>query len=204
MFMVQHYLPSGMRYSTLDERKDFYSKKFDLQKVVEWFGDRLVRTKFAVIMGKHTKIFLEKYREDADTTIIIDEYTDLNDVQAQVLGFLPEAVYYDRNIYDEDGQITGQELAFDIDPENITCPIHGTLEDKMARGQGLSFCALELGLVKSEVIGLLRFLEKRFSLFRVVYSGRGFHIPVFDKMLMCCVRRSGCPLNRSQTKRVPH
>ena len=58
-------------------------------------------TKFAVIMGRHTKIFLEKYKEDASTTIIIDEYKDLEDVQGQMVDFLPEAVYYDRNVYDK-------------------------------------------------------------------------------------------------------
>ena len=57
----------------------------------------------------------------------------------------------------------GQELAFDLDPENITCPIHGTLADKMKRHQGLSFCELELDMVKQEAIGLYEFLGERFS-----------------------------------------
>ena len=75
----------------------------------------------------------------------------------------------------------GQELAFDLDPENITCPIHGTLADKMKRNQGLSFCELELEMVKQEAIGLYEFLANRFSEVRAVYSGRGFHLHVLDK-----------------------
>ncbi len=170
-----------MKYSSLDERKKFYNQEFDLQKIADWFGKQLGRTKFAVIMGRHTKIFLEKYREDAATTIILDEYRDLVDVQAQVLDFLPEAVYYDRNVYDEANQMVGQELAFDLDPENVTCPVHGTLVDKMKRLQGLSFCELELEIVRKEAIELHEYLSKRFSNLRVVYSGRGFHIHVLDK-----------------------
>jgi DNA primase small subunit len=178
--MSQYYLPFGMRYATLEERKQFYTKEFKLKQVSEWFTRGLGKTKLAVIIGKHTKIFPEKYREDASTTIIIDEYSDLEDLRQQVLEFLPEAVYYDRNIYDAKGKKTGQELAFDLDPENITCPIHGSLEDKMKRHQGLSFCEIEFDMVKKEAIGLYDFLETCFSDVGVVYSGRGFHLHVLD------------------------
>ena len=54
-----------MRYASLEERKQFYTEEFNVQKVAEWFEHGLGYTKFAVIMGKHTKIFLEKYKEDA-------------------------------------------------------------------------------------------------------------------------------------------
>ena len=179
--MAQYYLPAGMRYSTLDERREFYIEEFDIKKVADWFSGDLGYTKFAVIMGRHTKIFLPQYKEDANTTIIIDEYKDLADVKAQVLDFLPEAVYYDRNIYDEKGEILGQELAFDLDPENVTCPIHGTLADKMKRKQGLSFCEIEFNIVQKEAAGLYEYLSKHYSDLRVTYSGRGFHIHVMDK-----------------------
>ncbi len=179
--MVQYYLPIGMRYSTLEERKQFYSSEFNLRKGSRFFCNQKSKVKFAVIIGRHTKIFPEKYKEDASTTIIIDEYKNLEDVQLQMLEFLPEAVYYDRNIYDEKGHKIGQELAFDLDPENITCPIHGTLADKMKRNQGLSFCDLELETVKQEAIRLCEYLGKQFSDVSPVYSGRGFHLHVLDK-----------------------
>jgi len=181
MGLRRYALPGGMRYATLRERREFYRKEFDLGKVAEWFEDRKGKVVFDVIIGRHTKIFPKKYREDASTTIIIDEYEDLEDVRTQILEFLPEAVYYDRNLYGSEGKILGQELAFDLDPENLTCPIHGTLEEKMGRRQGLSFCELELEMVKDETAKLYEELEKRFSDMRVVYSGRGFHIHVFDE-----------------------
>lgn len=170
-----------MRYSTLQERNQFYTHEFNLQRVSEWFGSWSGKAKFAVIIGRHTKIYPEKYKEDSSTTIIVDEYGGLEDVRGQILEFLPEAVYYDRNVYDGSGAKTGQELAFDLDPENITCPIHGTLADKMKRMQGLSFCELELDMVKQEAAHLYDFLAKRFSNVKAVYSGRGFHLHVLDQ-----------------------
>jgi len=169
-----------MRYTTLEERRQFYTEEFNVEKVGKWLEYRLGKTKFAVIIGRHTKIFPSAYREDAETTIIIDEYQDLEDVRKQIIEFLPEAAYYDRNVYDPNGLVNGQELAFDLDPENIICPIHGTLADKMKRGQGLSFCSVELRLVKEQTVRLYEHLEREFSDLRIVYSGRGFHIHVLD------------------------
>ncbi len=172
-----------MRYSTLKERRDFYRNEFDTGKLREWFKDWNENgfVKFAVIIGRHTRIFPRKYSEDASTTIVIDEYKDLEDLRTQILEFLPEAVYYDRNVYDERTKaIKGQELAFDLDPENLTCPIHGTLADKMKRGQGLAFCEIEFDMVKDETMRIHEELSKQFARMRVVYSGRGFHIHVFD------------------------
>jgi DNA primase catalytic subunit len=182
LMLLRYRLPRGMRYSVLKERKEFYQKEFNIEKLKEWFDDRNGRgtIKFAVIIGRHTRIFPEKYRDDASTTIIIDEYKDFDDVKAQILEFLPESAYYDRNGYDEKQRVAGQELAFDLDPENLTCPIHGSLADKMKRHQGLAFCELELNMVKDEAIKLNEELEKVFSDMHVVYSGRGFHIHVFD------------------------
>jgi DNA primase catalytic subunit len=180
VYMDKYRLPRGMRYSTLEERKQFYTEEFSLEKVTKWLGEREDKVKFAIIIGRHTKICPEKYGEDASTTIIIDEYEDLDEVQDQIIEFLPEAAYYDRNVYDENDRRTGQELAFDLDPENIICPIHGNLADKMRQHQGLGFCKLELDMVKKQTIGLYKYLEKQFSKMQIVYSGRGFHIHVFD------------------------
>jgi DNA primase catalytic subunit len=187
-------MPQGMRPANLEERLEFYQREFDLQKVDSWIEDREGKTKFAIIIGRHTKIYPEKYREDAETTIIIDEYSNLGDVRDQILEFLPESVYYDRNVYNKNGEVVGQELAFDLDPENITCPIHGSLEDKMKKGQGLSFCSLELEMVKKKTIELYEYLEKEYSNLSVVYSGRGFHLHVYDV--------SACNLSREQREQI--
>ena len=61
--MARYNMPLGMRYSTLEERKEFYTSEFNLNKVAEWFKRSYGKTKFAVIMGRHTQIYLEKYSE---------------------------------------------------------------------------------------------------------------------------------------------
>lgn len=196
-------LPRGMRYSTLGERRQFYRSEFNVDTLREWFGNwnKQAFVKFAVIIGRHTRIFPKKYAEDASTTIIIDEYEDLGSVKEQILEFLPESVYYDRNIYDAEQSVIGQELAFDLDPENLTCPIHGSLADKMNRHQGLAFCELELNMVKEETGKLCEELDERFSRLSVVYSGRGFHIHVFDKETFTWTRSQRKTLTRELKKK---
>lgn len=184
--LLKYNLPLGMRYSSLIEREIFYKEEFNLNKIGDWIHKRISneRLVFAAVIGRHTKIFPSKYKEDASTTLIIDEYKNLDDVREYLIDFKPESVYYDRNIYNKNHKIIGQELAFDLDPENINCPIHGNLENKMAKGQGLSFCEIELKLVKEEAIKLYEELLSTFSDLEIVYSGRGFHIHVFDDDVM--------------------
>jgi DNA primase catalytic subunit len=114
-----------------------------------------------------------------NTTIIIDDYSVLEDVKKYILEFNPEGVYYDRNIYSPEGSIKGQELAFDLDPENVIS--EEELKERMERKQGLSFTIEEFERVKQETIRLFTGLEKIFEEMKIVYSGRGFHIHVFDK-----------------------
>jgi DNA primase catalytic subunit len=190
-------LPEGMRYASLKERKKFYRDEFNLSAVESWFKEREGKTVFAVIIGRHTKIYPKKYRDSFSDTILIDEYSDLSEVHSLIVDFLPEGVYYDRNLYKSLEKcikcsknyikcwgcrnLLGQELAFDLDPENLTCPIHGSLEDKMKRRQGLGFCEVEYKMVRTETAKLYEELVGRFSNLKIVYSGRGFHIHVFDK-----------------------
>lgn len=200
--MSRYVLPAGMRYASLSEREIFYRKEFDLNGVEKWLNsfETLGHIVFAVIMGRHTHIFRKEYTQDASTTILIENYKNLEDVKAQILEFLPEAVYYDRNLYDAKGKVVGQELAFDLDPENLTCPIHGTLEDKMQRHQGLSFCEIELKMVTEETVKLHERLQQLFSKVKIVYSGRGFHIHVFDKESFGWSRRKRKELARKLKK----
>ncbi|MEM3880186.1 MAG: DNA primase small subunit domain-containing protein [Candidatus Bathyarchaeia archaeon] len=193
--MSKYHMPRGMRYATLEEREKFYTKEFNLKKVQEWLALLKGEIKFAVVIGRHTRIYPEKYREDADTTIIIDDYKGLSDLRNYLTEFLPEAAYYDRNVY-ENNHRKGQELAFDLDPENINCPIHGSLADKMKRRQGLSFCKIELNMVKNQAASLYEYLEKWFSNMKIVYSGRGFHIHVFDA--------EAYALNRKERDQIAH
>jgi hypothetical protein len=113
-----------MTYATLAERKEFYQKECDVRKVKQWFEawPQEAQIKFAVIIGRHTHVFPREYAKDASTTIMVDNYKALDDVKSYLLAFLPEGAYYDKNIYTNKTRILGQELTFDLDPENSLAP----------------------------------------------------------------------------------
>ena len=185
-----------------------------MANVRNWFKRWQSPIVFAAVIGRHTGIAPKKYRRERMRTIIIDEYESLSDIKNYMIDFQPESAYYDRNVYTDWeqarrfgndparlGRSYGQELVFDIDPENFTCPIHGTLEDKMRRHQGLSFCRLEFQLAQREAAQLLEILSRRFSHIGLVYSGRGFHIHITDKETVFWSRKKRLSLVRSLTKR---
>lgn len=194
-----HYrLPKGMRYALLKERKLFYENEFGIESIGKWLSSHRdpLNTVFAVVIGRHTGIFPPRFRNFISAPVLIDEFKDLGEVASLISTFLPEGVYYDRNVYRDLGACSrckkkyencwscdgflGQELAFDIDPENIPCQNCGTLAEKMRRGQGLGFCECELREAKKQAIALREELEERFEKTEVVYSGRGYHVHVFD------------------------
>jgi len=206
--------PDRMRPATVQERYEFYHEEFSTSLVREWFRGWARPIVFAVVIGRHTKIFPAEYRSDRYRTILIDEYEGLRDLRQYCMEFRPESVYYDRNVYrnwkdarrgqykiGELGKSFGQQLAFDIDPENFECPIHGTLEEKLSKRQGLSFCRLELQFAQEHALGLIDELSDYFGELRLVYSGRGFHVHVLDEDTFFWTRRQRLRLIRSLVRR---
>ncbi len=206
--------PDRMRPATVHERYEFYRREFNTDDVREWFRGWAGPIVFAVVIGRHTKMFPAEYRRDRYRTILIDEYEGLQDLRQYCMEFRPESVYYDRNVYrnweearqgpskiEELGKSFGQQLAFDIDPENFECPIHGTLEEKLSKGQGLSFCRLELQLAQEQAFELMDELSGPLGDLRLVYSGRGFHVHVLDEDTFFWTRRQRLTLIRSLVRR---
>src|SRR2546430_10886184 len=145
-----------MRVSTLDERRQFYSREFSLMKVREWFRGWKSPIVFAAVIGRHTRIAPMKYLRERSRTLVIDEYGSPSAIRNYLIDFKPESAYYDRNVYNDweqarsSGNDTaqlgpsfGQGVPFDIDPENFTCPLPGTLDAKIGINQGLPCCRLE-------------------------------------------------------------
>lgn len=135
------------------------------------------------MIARHTGIYPKEYRKIRNQVIVLDEYNDLTELRDYLLQYLPEGAYYDRNLYAEPGskQKIGQELAFDLDPENINCPYHGDIEKKMRKNQGLSFCMYEYKAIRRYTAQLYQELKENYTDLRIVYSGRGFHIHIMDK-----------------------
>lgn len=180
-------LPRGMRPATLGEREIFYRSEFDLSKVSAWLVDH-PSPLFAVKLGKVTGIFRPELEIDRDATILLTQ-TPLVELRESLLYYLPESVYYDRNLYRQlhvedlqtDGNVLGQELCFDVDPENMDCPVCGSLEARLDRGEMYTFCVGCFEQARKAAVALFESLKGEFKKLVPVYSGRGFHIHVRDR-----------------------
>jgi DNA primase catalytic subunit len=189
-------LPDDLGPASLAERRSFYRRSMDFDAAAKWMvvprGERV----YALILGRHSGIYPLRFRHLKNVPLIVDDARDVHDLRPYLVKYLPEGVYYDRNVYSSlEGArkarldysrawrsrfFVGQELAFDLDPENLDCPIHGDIEAKMRRHQGLSFCDWEFEEVRRQAGALYDELSARWTRLKVVYSGRGFHVHVFD------------------------
>ncbi len=207
-----------MRPSTLSERKEFYSKEFEVESVAKWIADRGRSMKFAMIPGRHSGIFSPKHVKDKDNVVIIDEWRSAKDVRKYCLDWLPEGVYYDRNRYRDVPQCercgnrkrtcfgcynhTGQQLAFDLDPENVTCPVHGHIGEKLARGVSLlSFCMIEFRMITRQARELSNEVRERYEQVSIVFSGRGYHVVVDDEEAYLLTRKERTAIANAMLRR---
>lgn len=142
------------------------------------------RPVFAINPGWNTRIVHPRLRalvfKRNVRMIWLRDVSSPEDLRRKLLKYLPEGVYYWRNVVSDPSlcagcslrffrrhnlcancpNFLGQELMFDIDPERIPSQ---RFED-----------------LKAAVLGAYDYLSEMFSDLRVVFSGRGFHIHVFD------------------------
>src|SRR3989344_7405010 len=170
-------IKDGFRASTLKEREEFYKKEFSVEKIKKWFAENKIKIPqiCALDAGSETDIIASKKLKDKML------YFPFGELKKQVLRYLPEDVYYDRNRYENKNKILrnfnfeerkSQELAFDVDSDNFGCDVSiGEKEYKKC---------LEKTLKRA--INLKNELEKKgFRKIKIIYSGRGFHVHVFDE-----------------------
>ena len=209
--------PRGMRLSTLEERGEFYRDEFEVDALSGWIGQRKRSLKLAMILGRHTGIVMPSREQDKDNVVIIDDWDSAHDLRSYALDYLPESMYYDRNRYvdirecagcvrnrracSRCNNFDGQQLAFDLDPENVDCPYHGHIGQRMQSGRGLSFCMIEFKAVRRQALLLSVELREKYSEVRVVYSGRGFHVVVDDEDAYLLARRERIKIARACARR---
>jgi DNA primase catalytic subunit len=177
------------RPSTLAERREYYLREFPLKKAMSWFKGRPLPQLAAVDAGTETGIIAdERYRNKL-------LYFPLKDLRGKLRKYAPEDVYYDRNIYADPKRILEtfdfkdcvcQELAFDIDADNIPCPRHPP-------GQ---VCGICIGKAYKWALKMRAKLDKDFRGLYIVYSGRGFHVHVTDEKAYSLGVREREMLNR--------
>jgi DNA primase catalytic subunit len=165
------------RAASLEERKAFY-RKFKIKRVDSFFRKR--PQLLALDAGTDTGIIKDK--RDKGFLFYL-KYSELKDM---IKSYVPEDIYYDRNIYKDpekrlrelkesffDENFLGQELAFDIDPENIECG---------CKLRYPRFCEKCLKATIKNGVSLANELKRfGFKKIKLVYTGRGCHVHVFDK-----------------------
>ncbi len=197
MARTTYELPDGLRPSSLAERRRFYARDVDFAAAERWFESFPGERVFALILGRHSGIYPPRFRALKNVPLLVEDARSVRDLRPYLLKYLPEGVYYDRNAYADvaEAQRTrldyahawrsplfrGQELAFDLDPENLDCPVHGDIAAKMRRHQGLSFCDWEFEETRRQAVVLHDRLASEWSRIAAVYSGRGFHLHVLDR-----------------------
>lgn len=190
-------LPGSLRPASLTERRTFFRRSMDYRAASEWLASPAGERAYALILGRHSGIYVRRFRSLKNVPLLVEDARDPGDLRPYLVKYLPEGVYYDRNLYRSldaarragidyvrpwrSRFFLGQELAFDLDPENLDCPIHGDIEAKMRRRQGLSFCDWEFKEVRRQAVSLCDDLANDWSHLEVVYSGRGFHVHVLDE-----------------------
>ena len=164
------------RISSLDERRGFYEKEFSVSKVKSWFKKNKIPFPqlCAVDAGSETGILIDKKLKGSML------YFPFSKLWQKVLKYIPEDVYYDRSVYKNPAKALrtlnfnnklGQELVFDVDTDNIPCKFH-------KKELVCDICLRKaLGFDKK----IKKILLKEFKRVEIVYSGRGFHVHVFDK-----------------------
>ena len=196
MVRLRYELPDDLGPASLEERRRFYSRFMDYDAAERWMAPFPGERVFALILGRHSGIYPHRYRSLKNVPLLVEDARAVRDLRPYLRKYLPEGVYYDRNAYASvedarrrhvdyahawrDRGFRGQELAFDLDPENLDCPVHGDIEDKMRRHQGLSFCDWEFEETRRQAAELHDALAREWSQLAVVYSGRGFHVHVLD------------------------
>ena len=197
MVRPRYTLPGDLAPASLGDRRRFYQRGMDYSSAREWMSSPPGERVYALILGRHSGIYPRRFRHLKHVPLVIDDVLDVRDLRPYLVKYLPEGVYYDRNVYASlaaarkarvdyahawrSRLFLGQELAFDLDPENVDCPIHGDVVAKMRRHQGLSFCDWEFEEVRRQAAVLYDELSRRWTDLRIVYSGRGFHVHVFDE-----------------------
>src|SRR3989344_6792067 len=163
------------RASTLKEREEFYEEEFDLRRVIKWFKERGMKLPqlCAVDAGSETGIIVDKKLKG------IMLYFPFEEFREKIKKYVPEDIYYDRNIYANPGEVLdtlnfnnpiSQELTFDIDADNLGCDC-----------EGKRTCDSCIDLAFEWAKKMKKELEREFKQVEIIYSGRGFHLHVFDK-----------------------
>ncbi|RLG13356.1 MAG: hypothetical protein DRN71_04970 [Candidatus Nanohalarchaeota archaeon] len=184
-------MPKNMRIPSLKERIWFYAHSFSKDESKD-FTNTYNPPVYAIDIGNESSIYKPAFKKYINKLLYL---STPENITQKLIKYAPEDVYYSRNITKDPSlcrtckkrsiscpacpNFKGQEMAFDIDPENIECK--KCRPDK--NNSIYSFCTHQLEDSKSKTIQLYEHLKKQknYTDMRIVYSGRGYHIHILDR-----------------------
>src|SRR5437763_10431335 len=92
-------LPGNLRPASLAERRRFYADKMDYRAAATWMARPTGGRVYALILGRHSGIYPPRFRHLKTVPLTIADAEDVRELQPSLLRYLPEGVYYDRNVY---------------------------------------------------------------------------------------------------------
>src|SRR2546427_12091403 len=92
-------LPGNLRPTSLGKRRRFYAAKMDYRAAATWMARPKAGRVYALILGRHSGIYPRRFRPRKNVPLIVDDARGVEDLRPYLLKYLPEGVYYDRNVY---------------------------------------------------------------------------------------------------------
>lgn len=196
---MRFYFPYGLRPSRVEERKKFYQDEFEIEKAEKWFK---ISGVLIVDVGSETTRYRPVLKKYLNKLVYIRKYDNLEHLREKIIYYCPEDLYYQFK-FPEHG-ILKQELIFDLDPENVNC-VKCSLLRKNIQGIGktYSFCENCFKETAERTKELYILIKKHFEDVKLVYSGRGFHIHVRDKIAFDLEENKRKELSNKIKKKFP-
>jgi len=179
------------RAASLEERKGFYEREFSIDNFKRWCGKNGMKLPQLCAIDAGTESGIIKNRKWKGLLF----YFPFKELLEKIKKYNPEDVYYDRNTYKNFQEVlrklkfkwSKQELTFDIDVDNFR---RKCLNDK-------KICDDCIGKAYEKAKMLKKELKKLgFKKMGITYSGRGFHVHVFDEKAYLMNVRDREKLNR--------
>ena len=92
-------LPGDLGPASLADRREFYRRAMDYESASKWMSRPQGGRVYALILGRHSGIYPRRFRHLKNVPLIVDDVEDVRGLRPYVLKYLPEGVYYDRNVY---------------------------------------------------------------------------------------------------------
>lgn len=164
-----------LRPATLEERKKFYETEFSIKKVKAWLKENglPIPQLCAIDAGTETGLSIKKEWKNSLF------YFPFDKLEEKIKKYCPEDLYYDRNVYVNPKIVldtlkfelhTDQQLVFDIDLDNMKGKDNQKINSRNIR---------KAYRITKKMMKILK--KEGFKKMQAVYSGRGFHIHIFDK-----------------------